>query len=138
MAHRHGSGFTSRPGLNARQPLFGGAGSAQHNDQLQINIESGALDIDDEIDQLSSSLGRLKQVSEAIGEENRLTAQVMDSLETAMEQARLSLRKTMKRLGRAFRQSKSNHMLYLMLFGLAMFFAVFFWSKLSRLWKWVS
>jgi hypothetical protein len=29
---------------------------------LQINIESGALDIDDEIDQLSSSLGRLKQV----------------------------------------------------------------------------
>lgn len=77
-------------------------------------------------------------MSEAIGEENRLTAQVMDSLETAMEQARLSLRKTMKRLGRAFRQSKSNHMLYLMLFGLAMFFAVFFWSKLSRLWKWVS
>jgi hypothetical protein len=76
-------------------------------------------------------------VSEAIGEENRLTAQVMDSLETAVEQARLSLRKTMKRLGRAYRQSKSNHMLYLVLFALAMFFAVYSWSKLSRLLKWI-
>lgn len=76
-------------------------------------------------------------MSEAIGEENRLTAQVMDSLETAMEQARLSLRKTMKRLGRAYRQSRSNHMLYLVMFALAMFFAVYFWSKLSRFFKWL-
>lgn len=51
---------TRRPGLSARQPLFGGPGPA-HNDQLQINIESGTLDIDDEIEQLRSSVGRLKQ-----------------------------------------------------------------------------
>ncbi len=50
-----------RPGLSARQPLFGGAGAAQ-SDQLQINIESGTLDLDDEIDQLRGSVGRLKQV----------------------------------------------------------------------------
>ena len=50
-----------RPGLSARQPLFGGPGPSA-DDQLQISIESGTLDIDTEIDQLRSSVGRLKQV----------------------------------------------------------------------------
>ena len=50
-----------RPGLSARQPLFGGPGPSA-DDQLQISIESGTLDIDSEIDQLRSSVGRLKQV----------------------------------------------------------------------------
>lgn len=49
-----------RPGLSARQPLFGGPGAP--SDQLQINIESGTVDLDDEIDQLRHSVGRLKQV----------------------------------------------------------------------------
>ena len=53
-----------RPGLSARQPLFG-ASAPSHSDQLQINIESGTLDLDDEIDQLRSSVGRLKQVGGA-------------------------------------------------------------------------
>lgn len=76
-------------------------------------------------------------MSEAIGEENRLTAQVMDSLETAVEQARLSLRKTMKRLGRAYQQTKSNHMLHLMVFAISLFFLVYFWAKVHRLIKWI-
>lgn len=199
-----------RPGLSARQPLFGGPGPS-HDDQLQINIESGTLDLDDEIEQLRGSVGRLKQVglgacccgrqrwdvpeaamavhgiaaarsqlrtaasevrqmwpppqlrcrpaqpvaahfpqppanhplpptrqvSEAISEENRLTTQVMDGLESAMEQARASLKKTMKRLGRAYEQSRSNHMLYLILFALALFFAVYFWNRLYRLLSWI-
>lgn len=49
-----------------------------------------------------------------------------------MDQARASLRKTMKRLNRAYADSKSNHMLYLILFALALFFAVFFWNKARR------
>ena len=58
----------TRPGLSARQPLFGGAGGGAPADQLQINIEAGgALDLDDEIDQLRSSVGRLKQVPSAAG-----------------------------------------------------------------------
>lgn len=76
-------------------------------------------------------------MSEAIGEESRLTGQVMEGLEAAMDQARASLRKTMKRLGRAYEQSRSNHMLYLILFALALFFGVFFWNKLRRLLGWV-
>jgi hypothetical protein len=134
--HMHGSGYASRPGLSARQPLFGGPGPSA-DDQLQISIESGTLDIDSEIDQLRSSVGRLKQVSEAIQEENRLTGQVMDSLEGAMDQARASLKKTMRRLGRAYEQSRSNHMLYLILFALALFFGLYFWNRLHRLLKWI-
>jgi len=76
-------------------------------------------------------------VSEAIAEENRLTSQVMEGLETAMEQARLSLKKTMKRLNRAYTQSKSNHMLYLILFALGLFFFVYFWNRVIRLLRWI-
>lgn len=67
-----------RPGLSARQPLFA---KPEHSDQLAINIESGtAYDLDDEIEELSSSVGRLKQVSSAIQEETQLTQQIMDGL----------------------------------------------------------
>ena len=154
---------------------------------MQINIESGTLDLDDEIDQLRSSVGRLKQVggageawghcqsahagasrttfacrrrrrcrrphppahrhpprptaclqvSQAIGEESRLTTQVMEGLESAMEQARGSLRKTMKRLGRAYQQSRSNHMTYLLLFAILLFFGVYFWNKVYRFLTWI-
>lgn len=80
---------------------------------------------------------RRRQVSQAIQEENRLTGQVMDSLEGAMDQARASLKKTMRRLGRAYEQSRSNHMLYLILFALALFFGLYFWNRLYRLLKWI-
>ena len=61
----------------------------------------------------------------------------MEGLEAAMDQARASLKKTMKRLGRAYEQSRSNHLLYLVLFALALFFAVFFWNKVRRLLAWI-
>ena len=79
----------------------------------------------------------LLQVSEAISEESRLTGQVMDGLEAAMDAARASLRQTMRRLGLAYQQSRSNHMLYLFLFAIALFFAVYFWSKVYRFLKWI-
>jgi hypothetical protein len=58
-----------RPGLSARQPLFGGPGA--QSDQLQINIESGTVDLDDEIDQLRHSVGRLKQVGRLLNRASR-------------------------------------------------------------------
>eukprot|EP00887_Chlorella_sp_A99_P003053 scaffold9.g3053.t1 len=122
------------PGLQARQPLFGGPGPS--NDQVQVNIEA-PLDLDDEIEQLRSGVGRLKQVSEAIQEETRLTGQVMEGLEAAMEQARATLRQTMRKLNRAYRQSKSNHVLYVFLFAIAMFFVVYAWARVVRLLRWI-
>ena len=125
-----------RPGLSARQPLFGG--NAAPNDQLAINMESGnAYDLDDEIVDLRKSVGRLKQVSFAIQEENQLTKGVMDSLESAMETARLTLRQTIKRLDRVAKKTRSNHVLYVFLFGIALFFVAYAWAKVHKFLKWL-
>lgn len=76
-------------------------------------------------------------MSEAIGEESKLTASVMDSLEGAMDQARASLRKTMRRLNRAWEDGKGgNHVLHLVLFAICLFFALYFWHKLWRILRW--
>lgn len=122
-----------RSGLNARQSLF-----ANNSDQVQVAIEAGTgYDLDDEIEELRSSVGRLKQVSTAISEESRLTSQVLETLENAMETAQLTLKVTMKRLNRAYRRSKSNHMVYLLLFALALFFAVYIWNRIYSFLSWV-
>ncbi|KDD74623.1 hypothetical protein H632_c1176p0 [Helicosporidium sp. ATCC 50920] len=93
------------------------AASAGRDDSVQVAIEPSVA-WDDEIDQLRAGVSRLKQ-------------------ENVMEAARLTLRQAMKRLDRAYKQSKSNHMIYLFVFALAMFFAVFFWSKVYRFFKWI-
>lgn len=58
MQHRRGYAQ-----YGSRQPLFNNA--AAPSDQLQISIEAGQYDLDSEIDQLRSSVGRLKQVKGA-------------------------------------------------------------------------
>ncbi|KAL6774348.1 SFT1 [Auxenochlorella protothecoides x Auxenochlorella symbiontica] len=127
----YGAGYASRPGLTARQPLFGAP-----SDQVQVSVEP-SLDWDDEIEQLRAGVGRLKQVSSAIQEENTLTKQVMDGLESAMETSRQSLKQASKRLRRAMVQSQSNHVLYVFLFAIAVFFALYFWNKLYKLLRWI-
>ncbi|KAK2075652.1 hypothetical protein QBZ16_001760 [Prototheca wickerhamii] len=109
-------------GLTSRQPLFG-----HGPDHVQVSIEP-ALDFDEEIEQLREGVGRLKQVSNAIQEENRLTQQVMEGL---------ALRHTSKRLKKALRQSKSNHVLYVFLFAFACLMAVFFFNKLYKFIRWI-
>lgn len=80
----------------------------------------------------------MKEVSTAISEENTLTRQVMDSLESAMETARLTLRQTVKRLDRVAKKTKSGHVAYVFLFGLALFFVVYAWAKVHRFLKWIG
>jgi len=101
-------------------------------------MESGnAYDLDDDIMDLRSSVGRLKQVSSAIQEENQLTKQIIDGLESAMETARLTLKQTVKRLDRVARKTKSHHVLYVFLFGIALFFVAYFWIRVHRFLKWL-
>lgn len=54
-----------------------------------------------------------------------------------MEQARASLGQAMRKLRRAYRQSKSNHMLWVTLFALALFFAVYAWNRTYKLLSWI-
>jgi protein transport protein SFT1 len=105
---------------------------------VEISIDGGlAYDVDAEIDQLRSSVGRLKEVSSAIHEENRLTSQVMDSLMGVMETARLTLRQTMKKLDRVARKTRSNHVVYVVLFAFALIMGAYFWSRVSRMLRWL-
>lgn len=55
-----------------------------------------------------------------------------DLQEDVMDNAKLAMRRGMKRLNRAFAQSKSNHLLYLALFVVGIFFVVMFWAKAAR------
>ncbi len=54
-----------------------------------------------------------------------------------MEKARTGLRKTMRRLNRTYEQSKSNHILYLLLFAVGVFILMYSWLKFYRLVKWL-
>ena len=72
------------------------------------------------------------QLSRAIGDEQKLNAEAAETLEESLERAKLMLKKGMRRLNRAFEQSKSNHFLYLVLFMLAAFFALYFVARVRR------
>ncbi|KAK9806518.1 hypothetical protein WJX73_006237 [Symbiochloris irregularis] len=118
----------SRGGLNAR---------TANQEQAQVTIDMGpAFDIDREVEGLTSSVARLKQMSRAITEESQLSRQAAESLEEVLERSRMALKQGMRKLNRAFHQSKSNHLLYLALFVVAIFFTLYFWSKVYRFIRW--
>lgn len=88
--------------------------------------------MDTEVEGLRSQVGRLKQVARAIGEENVLQGQAASSLEDVLDQASVAMKKGMRRVNRALQQSKSNHFMYLALFCLAIFFALYLWARIYR------
>lgn len=50
-----------------------------------------------------------------------------------MQRAQAALRRGLKKLNRSMARSKSNHLLYLALFVVSIFFVVFFWAKIARI-----
>lgn len=54
-----------------------------------------------------------------------------------MEKARAGLRKTVRRLNRTYEQSKSNHILYLLLFAVGVFAVLYTWIKFYRMIRWL-
>jgi hypothetical protein len=72
-------------------------------------------------------------MSMAIGEENKLQKQAAETLSEYMEQAEVALRRGMHRVNKALRQSKSNHLLYLALFCLGIFFLLYFLIRTYKL-----
>ncbi|KAI8109081.1 hypothetical protein M9435_005497 [Picochlorum sp. BPE23] len=137
MSGGHSSlrGYASRSGLSSRQSLFGN--SSQSHEQLEINMEAGTYDIDEDIADLHSSVKGLKHVSRAIQEETSLTQQIVETLENSLDMAKMTLKQTMKRLDRVSKKSRSNHVLYVLLFGLALFFCAYFWIKVRNFLRWI-
>lgn len=93
--------------------------------------------MDHAVEDLRSHVQKLKGVATAITEENQLQRQILDSLEETMEKVKGALKGTMKRLNRAYKDSKSNHVTYLVLFALAMFFMVYSWHRVSSFLRWI-
>lgn len=122
-------GGYSRAGLSAR---------SFNQDQAQVSMEMGQdFDIDREVEGLSSSVARLKQMSRAITEETHLSRTAAEQLEEVLDRSRVALKQGMRKLNRAFRHSKSNHLLYLALFVVAIFLVIYFWSKVYRMIRWI-
>ena len=77
------------------------------------------------------------QMSMAIGEENKLQKQAAETLSEYLEQADVALRRGLRRVNKALRQSKSNHLLYLALFCLGVFFMLYFLIRTYKLITWL-
>ena len=77
----------------------------------------------------------LMQMSMAIGEENRLQKQAAETLSEYMEQAEMAMKRGMRRVNKAFLQNKSNHLLYLALFCLGIFFMLMFLVRTYKLFR---
>lgn len=115
------AGYASRGGLNAR----GG--------QEQVAIDVGKFDFDSQVDDLRGHVKKLKDLGIAIGEESKQTGELINSLEGTMERAKLTMRRAMGRLNVAYRRAQSNHMLFLLLFAIAMFTALYVLGKVYRI-----
>ena len=121
-----------RGGLNNRQ-------SSLLNQNMQVeSMEAGVYDVDEDIMDLHSSVLRLKNVSKAIREEASVTGKILETLESSMDMAKVTLKQTMKRLDRVSKKTRGNHVLYVVLFGVVIFFCVFFWLKVRNLLRFVG
>lgn len=124
MSYNKGGGYTSRGGLSSRP-------QAESSDHVQIRMEK--FDFDSEIDSLRSHVGKIKQMSLAIEEERKEQGALIESMEEAMERARLALRQTMQRLNVAYKQAQSNHLLFLVLFAVFLLFGIYVLAKFYKL-----
>lgn len=120
-----GSGYTSRGGLSARP----------RQDHVQISMEK--FNYDDQVAELRRDVGKIKSLALAIEEERKLQGAEINSLEELMDKAKLKLGQARRRLNVVFKQSRSNLMLYVVLFIIAMIMVVFILNKLRRLGKWI-
>ncbi|KAI8465956.1 MAG: Qc-snare protein, SFT1 family [Monoraphidium minutum] len=123
----YGGGYTSRSGLNARP---------QPSDQLQINI-GPQFNYDSQLQDLTDDVKRIKQLAYAIDDERKLHGAEINTLEEYMEKAQAMLKQAGRRLTLVSRQSRSWLLLWVVLFGIALFFIVFMLKKLHRLGRWL-
>ena len=111
---------------------MGGATSTSAGDvQLQMPPD---FDVDDEVDKLHGKVSMLKQMTGAIHEETSIRGKLIDQLEETMANAGAMMKETKKKLDKAFKQSKSWHMTYLVCFCLAIFLG---WSMLYKIGRFV-
>lgn len=58
--------------------------------------------------------------------------------EDSMDMAKMTLKQTIKRLDRVSKKTRSNHVLYVLLFAIVLFFCAYFWIKVRNFLKWIG
>ena len=113
----------TQPGSELWLAQMGKAISEETNMQKQItdNLVRGAL--------LCSVADTLLAFRPALSRSRLLQGDVL-------ERSNAALRQGMRKLNRAYKQSKSNHLLWLALFTLAIVFAVWLFAKTYRTIRW--
>eukprot|EP00257_Ricinus_communis_P023696 XP_015583746.1 bet1-like protein At4g14600 isoform X2 [Ricinus communis] len=110
--------YRSREGLSARP--------VANSEEVQLRIDPVHADLDQEI------LGLHKQVAQEIETEARIQNDIISDLQRLMSNAQVGVRSGMRRLNRTVVQQRSNHILQVIIFGLACFTVVYLWSKHFR------
>eukprot|EP01023_Acetabularia_acetabulum_P033074 TRINITY_DN3092_c0_g1_i1.p4 TRINITY_DN3092_c0_g1~~TRINITY_DN3092_c0_g1_i1.p4 ORF type:complete len:137 (-),score=25.38 TRINITY_DN3092_c0_g1_i1:255-665(-) len=133
MSWSGGAGYTSREGLNSRHQLFGG----QNNGQVQITVDpTQDFDLDNEVGLMQEQVSKLKNLAGQINDESKENTRIMDELQAYMDRAKTAMSRGMKRLTKVYKQGGSNHLLYLVLFALAVFMFLYFFTKVVKFFAW--
>jgi len=78
------------------------------------------------------------QLALDIQEESRLNSQLLNNLEETFEKARANLKRTMKRVDRAFKFTGSSHILLLLVFAIGVIMVFYIWTKIYNMGKFVG
>lgn len=113
--------YRSSQGLSAR--------SIANTDEIQLSIDPIHADLDDEILGLHKQVTQLKHVAQEIETEARIQNDIVSNLQLLMSRAQAGVKNGLKRLNRSVDLQKSNHILQVIIFGLACFTIVYLWSK---------
>ncbi|KAG9445449.1 hypothetical protein H6P81_016789 [Aristolochia fimbriata] len=114
----------SREGISSRP--------AAVSDEIQLRIDPIHSDLDDEITGLHQKIRQLKGVAQEIEVEAKFQNEFLNQLQMTLIKAQSAVKNNMRRLNKSIIQRGSNHVMHVILFALLCFFAVYFWSKLSR------
>ncbi|XP_057817841.1 bet1-like protein At4g14600 isoform X1 [Cryptomeria japonica] len=117
--------FHSRPGLSSR------SNNAQ-SDEIQLRVDPIHGDIDDTISDLHHKVLGLRNVAQAIESETKFQNDFLSQLEMTVLKAQAGVKNNMRRLNRSIIQHGSSHVVYVITFGLLIFFILYLLSKFSR------
>ncbi|UPQ98635.1 t-SNARE coiled-coil homology domain-containing protein [Chloropicon primus] len=120
-----------RDGLRDRQNLFGSnspSASGDGSGDIQLTV-APSFDLDTEVDGLRGKIGRMKGLALDIQHESRLNSEILNSLEDTVNKARSNLKRTMKRIDRAFKFTGSGHILMLLVFAMGVLTLFYIWTK---------
>ena len=73
-----------------------------------------------------------------IQHESRLNSDILNSLEETVAKARSNLKRTMKRVDRAFKFTGSSHILLLLVFAMGVLTLFYIWTKVYAAGKFVG